>query len=227
MTSPDSTCWTVINGAARGERQHQDDFSRRYAPIVRAYVEARWRRSALCSEADDAVQEVFLECFRAGGVLERVTEERPRTFRAFLYGVTQNVALRFEARAERKRELPAGSAVDLDAIERSEETLSQIFDRAWARALLKEALKLQRTESQSNGERAERRVELLRLRFEKGMPIRDIAAEWKEDPALVHREYLLARKEFRAALVAVLKFHHPASDAEVEQELGLMRGLLA
>ena len=227
MFTPDSTCWTVIHGAARGQRQDQEDFARRYAPVVRTYIEARWRRSALISEVDDAAQEVFLECFREGGVLDRVSEQRPLTFRAFLYGVTQNVALRFEARAERKREVPAGSAVDLDAIERTEETLSQIFDRAWARALLKEALNLQRLESQSNGERAQRRIELLRLRFEKGMPIRDIATEWKEDPALVHREYLLARKEFRAALVAVLKFHHPASDAEVERELDLMRGLLA
>lgn len=227
MSAPETTCWTVIQGAARGERHDQEEFSRRYTPVVRAYLAARWRKSAIASEVDDAVQEVFLECFREGGVLDRVTQERPRAFRAFLFGVTQNVALRFEARAERSREVPAGSAVDLDGIEHSGAPLSQTFDRAWARALLKEALNLQRIESQALGERAQRRIELLRMRFEQGMPIRDIASAWNADPALVHREYLLARKEFRAALVAVLKFHHPASDAEAEQELSLIRALLS
>ena len=59
---------------------------------------ARWRSSSQSSELDDAVQEVFVECFRAGGVLKRVDASRPGGLRPFLFGVVRNVALRFETR---------------------------------------------------------------------------------------------------------------------------------
>ena len=48
--------------------------------------------------SEDAVQEVFVECFRRGGALEAVGAGRVPGFRAFLYGVIRNVARRFESR---------------------------------------------------------------------------------------------------------------------------------
>jgi hypothetical protein len=58
-----------------------------------------------------------------------------------------------------------------------------------------------------------RRVELLRLRFQDGLPIRSIASRWGEDPAKVHHEYATARAEFRAALREVVAFHRPGATA--------------
>ena len=67
------------------------------------------------------------------------------------------------------------------------------------------------------GLRAVRRVELLRLRFQSGLPIREIADRWGEDPAKVHHEYATARAEFKAALGRVMAFHRPAAGpAELE-----------
>jgi RNA polymerase sigma-70 factor (ECF subfamily) len=133
------------------------------------------------------------------------------SFRAFLYGVARNVARRFESRRPQVV-LPLGDA------EAAEESLSSLFDRAWARAIMVEAGLRQRARAEAHSPEAVRRVELLRLRFEEGMPIREIAERWGEDAGRLHHEYALARKEFRAALLEVVAFHRPGTPAEVEQE---------
>ena len=66
------TCWTLIRAAAAGEEEDRSVFAHRYLPVVRSYLGVRWESSVLRSQLDDAVQEVFLECFRRGGVLARV-----------------------------------------------------------------------------------------------------------------------------------------------------------
>src|SRR5690349_11127268 len=101
MDRADSTCWTVIQGAAAGSATDRDDFVRRYSPVIRAYLTARWQNSTYRQEIEDGVQEVFLESFRHGGILERANPVPPGGFRPFLYGVARNVALRMEARLAR------------------------------------------------------------------------------------------------------------------------------
>jgi RNA polymerase sigma-70 factor (ECF subfamily) len=71
-----------------------------------------------------------------------------------------------------------------------------------------------------------RRVQILRLRFEEGRPIREIAARWDEDPARVHHEYARAREEFRAALAEVVGEHHPGPASAVEDECERLLALL-
>ncbi|MBD3161132.1 MAG: sigma-70 family RNA polymerase sigma factor, partial [Candidatus Latescibacteria bacterium] len=133
MAEAESTRWTVIRDAAEGDAGAREEFVRRYEPILRAYLGARWRHSPLVREIDDAVQEVFLACFGEGGALGRADEERPGGFRAFLYGVTMNVARRAEEKRARKSRPPAGDA-ELGAVVAREEPLSRVFDRAYARA---------------------------------------------------------------------------------------------
>jgi RNA polymerase sigma-70 factor (ECF subfamily) len=67
MSTPESTCWTVIRAAAAGSPQGREELAHRYLAVVRAYRAARWRGSPLRPDLDDAVQEVFVECFRQGG----------------------------------------------------------------------------------------------------------------------------------------------------------------
>ena len=179
--------------------------------MVRAYLAARWRGSDLRTDLDDAVQEVFVECFRRGGALEAAGAGRVRGFRAFLYGVVRNVARRFESRPVRA----TGPMPNLPA---DEATLLRLFERSWAQAIMAEAAQLQRHEADESSPEAVRRVELLRLRFEEGLPIRTIAERWGVPAAGLHHSYALARQEFRAALLKVVAFHHPGSPAEVEQE---------
>ncbi len=211
MSTPETTCWTVIRAAAAGCPADRDELGRRYLGVVRAYLLARWRGSGLRDDLDDATQEVFVECFRAGGALEAAGAGRVPNFRAFLYGVVRNVARRFESR-------PARPTLPLPEILADEESLSKLFERSWARAIMSEAVQLQRRQAAERGPNAVQRVELLRLRFEENLPIRDIAARWGLPAATLHHEYARARQEFRAALLEVVAFHHPGSPAEVEQE---------
>jgi RNA polymerase sigma-70 factor (ECF subfamily) len=212
MSAPDdATCWTLIRDAAGGDPAARERFAHVYLPVVRAYFAARWcgRR-----DADDAAQDVFVECFRTGGLLEKVDPNRPGGFRAFLLGAARNVARRHEAGKHLDARLPA----DLPADDTGPE---HVFDRAWARALLREAAAAQQQTSARAGPAAVRRVQLLRLRFGDGLPIRDIAARWGEDAARLHHEYATARDEFRAALREVVAFHHPnATAGEIDRACG-------
>ncbi len=57
MPDPQATCWTLIRAAADGAPRQREEFARRYAPVLRAYLAARWRGSPLRQDLDDAVNE--------------------------------------------------------------------------------------------------------------------------------------------------------------------------
>ena len=210
------SCWEVVRGAAAGREEDRSAFARLYTPVIRAYLRARWRGSPLVQEVDDAVQEFFVDCFKQDGVLDTVDVERPSAFHGFLYAVARNVARHVETRRGRRRERQPTSSVDLERFEADEERLSQAFDRAWALALVREAVSLQARRTNDDASRL--RVELLRLRFQDDLPIRDIAAKWDEDPARLHHEYARARKEFETALLDVIRFHQPESGRPAPEE---------
>ncbi len=218
MPRYDSTCWGVIEGAARGDEGKREEFARRYAPIIREYLGARWHGTSMLTEIKDAEADVFLECFRLGSVLERADPARSGGFRAFFYGVIRNVARRFESAEARNRERQPATSFDPDERETPETGLSRILDRAWARAILDEAGARHREEAEAQGGDAMRRVELLRLRFEENLPIREIASRWDMDPDKVHQEYRRARREFRRCLEAELNFHEEDVDEDVERQ---------
>jgi RNA polymerase sigma-70 factor (ECF subfamily) len=224
MSEPQSTCWTLLRAAAGGAAREREDFARRYAPVLRAYLAARWRGSPLRQDLDDAVQDVFVECLRPGGALDRLDPARSGGFRAFLLGVARNVALRRESRRPREH---AAFSPPLDDVADDHSSLSRVFDRAWAKAVLREAARLQEDRARAGGEAALRRVELLRLRFHEGLPVRDIARLWGADAAVLHHEYARAREEFRAALLAVLAFHHGGDAAAAGDECRELLALLA
>ena len=229
MKPTDSTCWTLIRGAAAGEREDRDTFARLYAPAVRAYLAARWRNSPHHQDLEDTVQEVFVECFKQGGVLDRADPGKPGGFRAFLYGVVRNVALRFEAGNARERVGRFPSELDPDGLEGHEEALSLVFDRAWARSVMKEAAALHAEQARGGSDAARRRVKLLRLRYQEGLSVADIAELWDTQGERLHSDFTRARAEFRAALMEVLRFHHPGSREErkdIEQEYSHLISLL-
>ena len=223
MPGPESTCWGMLDAAAGGCRESRSQFAERYQPMVRAYLLARWRRTPLADDLDDAVQDVFVECLRAGGGLERVRADRPGGFRAFLYGLVRNVARRFEqTRAARGQ--PTG--IDPDAIQAEEDTFSRVFDRAWARSVMREAADRQAEAAETAGAEALLRLDLLRLRFQEGLPIREIARRWQADPASLHREYAKARDEFRHALRDILASRHAVGGEALDRECSELLAML-
>jgi RNA polymerase sigma-70 factor (ECF subfamily) len=226
MSGGQTTCWTVIRDAAGGDAVARQRFAERYERIVRSYLLARWRGSPLLQDLDDVIQEVFVEAFRDGGVLERADPQSAGGFRAFFYGVIRNVARRAESRHGRRRDRQQPTAFFGEAAADAEQRLSRVFDREWARAVMREAADRQRETAQAGSPDAQRRVELLRLRFYEGWPIREIARIWSADPAELHREYARARKEFKQALSEVVAFHHPGSSEAIERECAQLLALL-
>lgn len=219
-----STCWTVIHAAAAGSRDDGEEFALRYRPVIAAFLATRWRRPSNDERVQDAVQEVFLECFKTGGVLEHMAGAPAESFRSFLFGVVRNVAKRHESRSARLRRAAPPTETPLDERVDDETSMSRAFDRAWANAILVEAAALQRCQAEQGDAAARRRVELLRLRFGEDRPIRAIAQAWNLDAAVVHQQYRTARREFRRALLEVMGFHHPGAPSRARREL---RSLLA
>jgi RNA polymerase sigma factor (sigma-70 family) len=227
METHDSTCWTMIQGAAEGRSEDREHFARLYAPVIREYLTARWGNSGFHEKTDDAVQEVFVECFKQGGALDNFDPAAYGSFRRFLYGVVRNVSLRAERKHLQARELQAPPDFEFDAIERDEETLSKIFDKAWARALVEDAVAIQLERALKQGEEAQKRVEILHLRFHEGLPIREIARLWEVEPVVIHRAYARARRDFESALREVVAFHNPESPENANREFEEVLSLLS
>lgn len=214
------TSWTLIGSARDGDRDARDAFARQYAPIVRAYLAARWRGGPLDGEIDDGVQEVFVDCLRDGGALVRTDPGRP--FRPFLYGIARTVALRFEQRRGKRGAAP----LEEDELPAKETRMSVVFDRAWAEQLMREATALQRAKAGEKGGVRQRRVELLELHFQHGRSIPEIASLWNEDAAKVHHMYADARDDFREALREIVGRKGGGSPADVERECAWMLEVL-
>lgn len=225
MAKLDSTCWTMIRAAAEGAESDRSTFAWRHGPAVRAYLGERWKSSPLVEAIDDAVQDVFVECFKRGGVLDRHAEITRGSFRSFFYGVVRNVALRFEGRKAREREAQPATEFDFDEVTGADEHLSEVFDRAWARSLLKEAVVRMGREALEADEAARERVRLLHHRFYDGMTIREVARRRKLDEQSAYREFQKALKEFKSVLREVVTFHCPDSPAQAEQEFDLLVSL--
>lgn len=218
MASPAETCWTVVRAAASGEPNAARSFAETYLGIVRAFLVQRWRGMGVASLVDDAVQEVFLDLFRSGGALARLERARTPSFRAFLFGVVRNVALRYEERAAQSRVRHAQSGSVVDAVASAQPTMSRQFDVAWAQRMVARAAERQRQWAEAAGPEARRRVEILRLRFAEDLPIRTIAERVGQPAERVHREYAKAREEFKQALRAEVALHCQGTAADIERE---------
>ena len=175
MPPSEVTCWSVIEGAAGGSRASRDRFAERYIPVIRAYLGARWRLPDHDTVVVEACQEVLLECLKAEGPLLRADPERSGGFRAFLYGITRNVARRIERKEGGNRERQATSHFDLDAIARAEAGASEVFDRAWIQMLIQQAMDRLADRGPEKWSHPVDRVELLRLRYDEARPPREIA----------------------------------------------------
>jgi DNA-directed RNA polymerase specialized sigma24 family protein len=222
----DATCWTLIECAAAGDRGARDTFAELYLPLVRDYLEARWKARLSRTELEDAVQDVFVECLKCEGVLEHNRERRGQGFRAYLLGAVRNVALRVEARGARRLERGSPGAPQLEHVPDDEQSSSRVFDRSWAATIMREAAERQQQQARARGSAALRRVELLRRIFQDGQRIADIAREWGVPSAGLHHEYARARREFAAALREIVAFHAPECAGSLERECADLIDLL-
>lgn len=227
MTRFDSTCWSVVLGAASGDPAMRDEFCRRYEPVIRAYLAARWRMSRDHESISDATQDVFVQCLREHGALQRVDREREGGMRAFLYGVTARTAGEMERRGARWRRDARGGDAEAAAVERSEATLSAAFDKAWATMIGREARRLLAARAETSSEATKRRFYLLEQRYYHGRPPRELAPAVGLDPQRVSEILVEAKSEYRAALLEVMATYFPNdSEGELERRCAELARLL-
>jgi hypothetical protein len=211
------TCWTFIQEAAAGKPEARDHFARLYTPVIHACLRGQWRAPLYLQELDSATQEALWECLKPEGALQRYDRSRCPSFRAFLRGVVGKVALRVEARIRAKNREQSVNESLLENQPRVESSVSGRVDRKWANDLLREAVQQQADQARHKGEAARKRVELLRLLFREGMSLAAVARQWQTEENEVRREYAHARREFKVALLEVLRRRHPSSAAAVQQ----------
>jgi RNA polymerase sigma-70 factor (ECF subfamily) len=204
----------LLQGARAGHSRERDEFVRIYSSPIRGFLAGRWRGGPLLEHVEDAVQDVFLEFLKPGGVLDKVDATAPGGFRALLAAVVRNVAARHEKRDQQQRGRGAAEAPPLDDLLQIQTSLSQALDREWARALAREAAAEQERRARERGGAALVRVEILRLRFHEGLPIREIAERLELEPDYVHHQFAKARRDYREALLTVLRGRFPKATAE-------------
>ncbi len=218
MTDPDTTtCWTLIHLAAEGSQEHRNTFGQRYLPLVRAYFGHRWRGWPIAREVNDAAQDVFVECFRDGGVLARAQPEEG-AFQAFLLGTAKNVARRYEERVVESREQSPDQTAFLQNQPSRETQYSTFFDRRWAESIMADARQLMERKAIEEGADARRRLEIMQLHFDDDLPMREIAARWGEEPRQIHDAFARARREFYRCLRDTVALHGGGDGKAIETE---------
>lgn len=90
------TSWNLVGLAGTDTDLARREFALRYEKFVRRVLAKRWLGTMFRHDFDDAVQDVFIECFKPGGVIEKADPSRGGSFRSLLYQVAFHVAARFE-----------------------------------------------------------------------------------------------------------------------------------
>ena len=210
MPAPhDSTTWSIVLGTAQGQADAQARFHARYESLIRAYLAARWRVDLQHERVANATQEVMLRCLAPDGALSRVDRSRPSGFRAYLLGVTTNVAREVERQDRRHQgERLDGSGASIDPTDAACSAATSI-DRAQAAEILREAWGIV-AEWLLRKRSGQLRLDVLRLRYLEDLSSSEIR-ERLGLPYLrdVHRILATGRYQFRRALLHAVARRFP------------------
>lgn len=182
--------------------------------MVRIELAAQLRRAVDDPDVEDAVQEVLLECLKAGGALERASEAKCTRFRAYLGGITRNVGLRHL----RVRKNQPSALEETEFVSDSSPDVEANLNAAWSQAVLGEAMALLVRES-CLAETARLRLRVLQLRHQEGLKAAQVAEMLGISATRVHHLTSEAKNEYRLALLSVVSQQNPGlGRAEIEAE---------
>lgn len=206
-------------GAATDDESHRDRFCRRYAPVITAFLCARWRVAKNHERVADATQEVFVQLFKPNGALQRVDASRPGGFRSYLYGVTAKVAANQERLLARQQRNRQDVHSDMDHLQSPDAACSKAFDRAWAELIVREAYEAMLGD-RGAGATAALRMKVLKLRYQEGLPPREIAERLGfADVREVYQMLDVSKAHYARALREVVSRYHPSSSADQLDDL--------
>ncbi len=224
------TSWTLIRGAAKGDKGSQKRFYARYETVIRSTLTAMWHGLKPMPDIDDAAQEVLTECLKKEGVLSKADPERG-SFRGYLYKTTVNVAMRFGDRRKRKLQQHQNQPPDenyFDTLAKEEPSAASEFHCKWKQMIVRNALELLIKEAEQDPEILQRMqlLQLLHVEEKKWEEIVDLHPEWvngsgkpKAQLKAMHRR---AQKEFMEAIRKVIGIHSPGTPADIQREYDIL-----
>jgi RNA polymerase sigma factor (sigma-70 family) len=206
-----TTAWGVLRGARRGgspeRRENLERLVAAYWKPVYGAIRQGWARTN--EDAKDLTQEFFTTQVLEGVLIDRFDPGRG-SFRAFLKGALANF-MGHEARDASRQKRGGGARplslemeeMDLEQVVPDARALSseEVFDRAWARAVFAQALRLVERRLREEG-KADVFEVFRRYDLEGGDPgpsYAEVGRALEIDPDTVKNHLTRARREFRRA----------------------------
>lgn len=207
------TSWQLVGLAGANGDDARREFALRYECFARRVLAKRWRGTSFAMFFDDAVQEVFVECFKSHGVIEKADPTRNSSFRSLLFQVIIHVASRFEHSGRNHRTLHIGQDLT-EFLQVDDQSGYESVTREEVNELVREALR--RMANHENDD-IRRWATLLDRHACHDETIISMASHDTEVAAKLHREYAKAKKECRATLVDVVasEYRVPIAEAKV------------
>lgn len=207
MARFDTTIWSDLSAARRGEDAALTTLVERYRPPLVAFLRSR----GAGDEAEDLAQEVFLRFF-SRDLLEAADRSRGR-FRSYLLAVTNHVLTDWRRRGSALKRGGRESAVSLDAI--AEPASDASFDKHWLLNLIQRALAAIAAEHSVHHQ--------LLVGVSEGRAPAELAAELGKDPGAVRVALHRARKRLADRLRDEVAAYC-SSEEEYREEITLVLG---
>ena len=220
MTVDQLSSWALVGLIGENVPDAAREFAFRYDRFVRRVLTKRWLGTIYRTHFDDAVQDVFVECFKPGGVLAKADSSRGGAFRSLLFRVTCNVAARYERNHNRDLRLISKELTDTHGEDSG--AFLQIT-REEVAEVVSEAL---RRMSQHTAVEVRERAQLLIQHSCDGQKIIHLAGGDTETAERLHRQHSKAKREFQTFLSEVIQSHYRAPPEDVETILKELLGSL-
>ncbi len=206
------TSWNLVSLAGTDVDLARREFALRYEKFVRRVLAKRWLGTIFCNDFDDAIQEVFIECFKPGGVIERADSRRGNSFRTLLFQVASHVAARFE-RSHRRWQ---SQGMDEDLLNEMATTHASGYDvvtQEEVSDLVREAL---RRMIHHHDPDVRSRGQLLDRHICQNEKIIAMAGGDSGVAERLHREHRKAKKEWKSFLVEVVQSEYRVPEHEAQ-----------
>jgi RNA polymerase sigma-70 factor (ECF subfamily) len=222
-----TTAWSLVHRAADPRagrhRESLEELLRRYWPAMRAHLVAIKRIDA--HDADDLVQGFIREKVLEGNLLSGADQSRGKFRTLLLTALDRYVVDQHRRRGARKRRFENGAA-ELEARHGAAGAAADVFDVAWARASLQEALGRMRAECDAKGRADlwavfEHRVVGEALGGTPSLPYEEMVQRYGfRSPAQASNALMTAKRMFARVLRSVLAEYTQGGDEQaVEEEL--------
>ena len=231
-----TTHWSQVaraggrDGSIEAQRQALETLLRRYRPAFLAHV--IHVRRVRTSDADDLVQGFICDRIVAEGLIGKADQARGK-FRTYLLTALDRhiVRVRRHDQAAKRGGGVAPAAIDDHDPAAASPTATEIFDIAWARQVVEQAIQQMRKEC--DGERPdiwnvfEARVLLPLLDGAEPTPYLQLVESLGLASTEAAANLAITGKRMFARHLRAVVGQYAGSDAEIEQEISDLRGILA